>query len=131
MVSWSPSRFTSIESGLTPAPVVGAGPVRLVEGPFAAEGDRLVLDVHLDLPGVHTRQLCLDDVLLAGVEHVDGRIHPCRGRTGRPEGALKHAVELPLQLLQWITVRDRHDTPPTWQVSPVGKLVNPSGAMPR
>src|SRR2546427_3056634 len=63
------------------APVVGDVPVRLVEGPFAAGGDRLVLDVHLSLPGGHTRQLCPDHVLLASVEHVDGRIHSRRGRT--------------------------------------------------
>src|SRR2546428_7671050 len=73
--------YTAELALLALAPVVGDVPVRLVEGPFAAEGDRLVLDVHLDLPGVHTRQLCLDDVLLNSVEHVDGRIHSCRGRT--------------------------------------------------
>src|SRR5205809_485413 len=113
-----------------------------------SDGDMVLIlpngrSVGLDLDAARPRLLRLGDAngedpvpvlragRLAGVEHVDGRIHPCRGRTGRPEGALKHAVELPLKLLQWITVRDRHDTPPTWQVSPVGKLVNPSGAMPR
>src|SRR5438552_4232906 len=67
--------YTAELALLALAPGVGDVPVRLVEGPFAAEGDRLVLDVHLDLPGAHTRPLCLDDVLLASVEHVDGRIH--------------------------------------------------------